>query len=313
VLDLIDYPATFRLLGQRLPPNQVAILDRLVSERIIAPTAGGRFDVTNLGAILFARQLDQFSGLRRKAIRLIFYDGTNRTKTIREQVGARGYAIGFKGFLAYLNGFLPRNEHIGQALRAEEPMFPELAIRELVANALIHQDFSLTGTGPMVEVFIDRIEITNPGVPLISPLRFIDEPPQSRNEDLASVMRRLNICEERGSGIDKVIAEVELYQLPAPDFQVTANHTRVVLQAPKTFAAMSQEERIRACYQHTVLCWVSNRFATNATVRKRFGLSEHNAAMASRIIGDTVKAELIKPADPKSTSKKFASYVPFWE
>lgn len=117
-------------------------------------------------------------------------------------------------------------------------MYPPLAIRELVANALIHQDFNLTGTGPMIEIFSDRIEITNPGVPLIDTLRFIDEPPISRNEILASLMRRLNICEERGSGIDKVIFQVEMFQLPAPDFQVTSNHTKAILYAPKDLAGM---------------------------------------------------------------------------
>lgn len=125
-------------------------------------------------------------------------------------------------------------------------------------------------------------------------------------------MRRLNICEERGSGIDKVIAEVEFFQLPAPDFQVTANHTRVTLYAPKKLSEMSQEDRIRACYQHTCLCWVTNEPMTNTTLRRRFGLEERNAAIASRIIADTMKAGLIKPSDPDSRSKKLARYVPFW-
>ncbi len=89
--------------------------------------------------------------------------------------------------------------------------YPELAIRELVANALIHQDFFISGAGPMVEIFENRIEITNPGSPLVSTARFIDTPPRSRNETLASMMRRFGICEERGSGIDKVITQVELY------------------------------------------------------------------------------------------------------
>ncbi len=89
-------------------------------------------------------------------------------------------------------------------------MFPELAIRELVANALIHQDFSVTGAGPTVEIFDDRIDITNPGEPLVDTQRFLDTPPRSRNEALASLMRRARICEERGSGIDKVVLEVEL-------------------------------------------------------------------------------------------------------
>jgi len=73
-----------------------------------------------------------------------------------------------------------------------------------VANGLIHQDFTINGTGPTIEVFPDRIEITNTGTPLIDTLHFIDQPPRSRNEALAAMMRRLNICEERGSGIEKV-------------------------------------------------------------------------------------------------------------
>ena len=91
-----------------------------------------------------------------------------------------------------------------QALRKEVKMYPELAVREL-KQCNYNQDFYETGMGPMVEIFDDRIEITNPGKPLISTLRLIDHSPKSRNERLASFMRRIGICEERGSGIDKVI------------------------------------------------------------------------------------------------------------
>jgi ATP-dependent DNA helicase RecG len=312
VLALIDYPAFFELLGQKLPENRSGILDRLLRERVIVEAGADRFDITNLGAVLFARRLDQFETLARKAVRVILYKGPHRIETIKEQTGNKGYAVGFEGLLGFLNDQLPRNEQIGQALRREVRMYPEIAIRELVANALIHQDFSLTGTGPTVEIFPDRIEITNPGTPLIDPLRFIDEPPRSRNEALASLMRRLNMCEERGSGVDKVIFQVELFQLPAPDFQVTSRHTKAVLYAPKKLDAMDQQDRIRACYQHACLCWVSNKTMTNATLRQRFGIAEANAAMASRIIRDTVEAGLIKRSDPESTSRKHARYVPFW-
>ena len=69
---------------------------------------------------------------------------------------------------------------------------------------LIHQDLSENGASVMVELYEDRIEISNPGKPFISPDRFIDAY-RSRNERLADIMRRLGICEEKGSGIDKVI------------------------------------------------------------------------------------------------------------
>ena len=167
--------------------------------------------VTNYGAILLAKRLSDFPGLGRKALRIIQYRGTSKIETLREKQSSKGYASGFEDSITYINALLPSNEIIDQALRETVPMYPELAIRELVANALIHQDFFISGAGPMVEIFENRIEITNPGSPLVSTARFIDTPPRSRNETLASMMRRFGICEERGSGIDKVITQVELY------------------------------------------------------------------------------------------------------
>jgi ATP-dependent DNA helicase RecG len=312
VLRKLDYPAYFELSGQALAPDKSSILDRLQREKLIQHRYGVRWDITGLGAILFAKKLSEFDSIARKAVRVILYKGYDRIRTIKEQVGSMGYAAGFQGLISYVNDQLPSNEEIGSAFRTEVKMYPELAIRELIANALIHQDLTVKGDGPMVEIFTDRIEITNPGQPLISTLRFIDEPPQSRNEALASFMRRMNVCEERGSGIDKVVFQVELFQLPAPDFRKTESHTKVILFAPRKLSAMDRQDKIRACYQHACLQYVSNRRMTNATLRKRFSIEEKNYAIASRIIQDPIQAEFIRAHDPESASKKYASYVPFW-
>ena len=125
-------------------------------------------------------------------------------------------------------------------------------------------------------------------------------------------MRRLNICEERGSGIDKVIFEVELFQLPAPEFIVTENHTKVVLFAHKQMSEMDPKDKVRACYQHACLQYVSNKQMTNSSLRMRFSIEERNYSTASRIIADSVKAGLVKPFDPESGSKRHARYIPFW-
>lgn len=312
VLKLLEYPKFFEMAELALPANKQGILDRLKIEQFIAERGGDHFDITNLGAILFAKQLSDFEPLARKCIRVIRYKGLNRVETVKERPGVRGYAAGFEGLIGYINDHLPRNEVIGQALRKEVPMYPELAIRELVPNALIHQDFSITGTGPMVEIFDDRLEISNPGQPLIDPLRFIDHSPRSRNEDLASAMRRLHICEERGSGIDKVVFQMEAYQLPAPDFRVDETHTRIVLFAQQKLSAMDAKDKVRACYQHACLEFVSNRQMTNTSLRKRFSITDENYSIASRIISDTLDAKLIKRHDPDSASRKHAKYVPFW-
>ena len=315
VTQLLDYPAYFSLSGQPLPDGREAILERLSGENLIVKRLDTRYDVTNLGAIVFARDLTQFPSLQRKTPRVIAYKGVNRVETIKERTGPearRGYGAGFESLISYINDQLPRNEYLGEALRREFKAYPEVAIRELVANALIHQDFFRPGEGPTVEIFDDRIEITNGGRPLIDTLRFMDEPPRSRNEGLASLMRRLSICEERGSGVDKTVSSCEFYQLPAPDFRATPEHTVATLFAPQKLSIMDSKDKMRACYQHACLRRVSNDQMTNSSLRERLGIADSNYSIASRIIADTISEGLVKPYDPTSTSKKNARYVPFW-
>jgi len=311
VLQLLNFATYFDLMKLAPPSNMTLVLDKFQQEKLIRKS-GNRFHILNLGVILFAKNLDDFEDLSRKSTRIIIYKGNSRLETIKEKIFTKGYAVGIFDAVEYINDQLPQNEEIGRVFRKEVKMFPELAIRELVVNALIHQDFSVKGAGPMIELFDDRLEITNPGVPLIDTLRFIDCSPESRNESLAKMMRRLNLCEERGSGIDKTIESIEAYQLPAPNFTKGDNFLRVVLYAYQSLRDMGRKDRIRACYQHCCLKYVNGELATNKSLRERYKVSERNYSIVSRIIGDTIKEGLIKPYDPESVSKRHASYLPFW-
>lgn len=311
VLKLLDYPIYFDLIDRPLPDGRTAILEALTADHLIEPAGGGYWNIFNLGAILLAKQLSDFDRLQRKAVRVMVYKGQGRTHTLREQTGSKGYAAGFEGLIGFINGLLPMNEIIGQALRTQVQIYPELAIRELVANALIHQDLSITGSGPMVEIFDDRMEITNPGLPLVDTDRLLDSPPRSRNEALAALMRRMGICEERGSGVDKVVFQAELYQLPAPAFEVTGDSMRSTLFAPKPLSDMAPADRVRAVYLHACLRYVERQAATNSSVRERFGIEAHNSAKASRLIKEAVEAGYLRLRDPEAPPK-LRSYVPFW-
>ncbi|MBN2326564.1 MAG: putative DNA binding domain-containing protein [Candidatus Omnitrophica bacterium] len=311
VLKLIDFPAYFDLLNIPLPEARKNILDTLEKDHLIRRGDNGRWCITNFGGILFARKLNEFQRLNRKSVRLIIYNGNSRINTIRELEGNKGYAVGFEGLIDYINALLPLNEIIRKARRENVPMYPELAIREVVANAIIHQDFNITGSGPTIEIFDERMEITNPGAPLVETQRFLDSPPRSRNEALASLMRRIGVCEERGSGIDKVVSETEYYQLPAPVFERVENNTRVILFAHKPFNRMDKSDKIRDCYLHACLKYVSRDFMTNSSLRERFGIEKKNSAVASRIIKNTQKEEVIRLYDPE-VKGKYSKYVPFW-
>lgn len=309
--NILAYATYFRLLNQPIPENHNNILDFLADDDIIRQTQNGLWDITNLGAILFANKLSNFKHLSRKSVRVIQYKGNNKLETIRELTGNKGYAIGYEGIIDTLKLLLPTNEVIGQAIRREVPMYPELALRELIANMLIHQDFHFTGTSPMIEIFEHRIEITNPGSSLIAVERLMDKPPRSRNEGLASLMRRMGICEERGSGIDKVVAQTEIYQLPAPLFEMSEDYTKATLFAYRHFKDLDKDEKVRACYLHSVLKYLGQEPMNNTTVRERFGISVENSAMVSRVIKQSVEAGVIKPYDPTAGTKAMR-YVPFW-
>lgn len=208
MLKLLDFDRCFRLLQIPLPTDQQGILGKLADETLIVPKPGSRFDVTNLGAILFATDLNQFERLGRKAVRIIKYKGDGRTNTEREWRDApaqMGYAVAFEA--------------------------------------------------------------------------------------------------------------VEAFQLPAPDFTAITTtqpgFTKATLFAPRRLNDMDSNERIRACYQHACLCFVTGSRMTNSSMRQRFGIEERNAAKASRIIAEALDANLIKPFDPDQ-GKKYASYLPFW-
>ncbi|WP_340313470.1 ATP-binding protein [Rhizorhabdus argentea] len=311
VLKLLDYPKYFSLTDQPLPDGKAAILERLEADHLVAKDVGGGWNITNLGAILFANDINQFDvSLARKAVRFVAYAGKGKADTVTHRHdGRRGYASGFEGLVGFINGLLPANEYIGAALREKRPLFPEIAIRELVANALIHQDMTISGAGPQVELFADRIEITNPGRSLLPPDRMIDLPPRSRNEMLASLMRRMGICEEQGSGLDKVVTSIEVYQLPPLKLQSEAESTQAILYGPRSFAEMSRSERVQACYQHAVLKWLHGEKMRNVTLCERLGIDKRNAAQVSQVLNAAMKERLIKVADPEHPK---SGYWPWW-
>lgn len=310
VVNWLDTQSFFELLKLPYPTDRNGVLDRLLQERLL-DVAGNGFTIRRLGAVLLAKRLEDFPDLARKAPRVVVYSGNSKLETRLDQTGTKGYAVGFQGLVHFVMGQLPQNEVIVDALRQEVQLLPEITIRELVANALIHQDFKMRGASVMIEIYANRVEISNPGEPIVPVERFIDGY-QSRNERLADLMRRMGICEEKSSGIDKVVAAAEAYQLPAPDFRVGHQRTSVTVFGPKPFDSMDRDDRIRACYQHCALRWVMHERMTNQSLRERFHLPESKNVVVSQIITACVEAGKIKPDEKVGASRKFARYLPYW-
>lgn len=314
IITLLEYDKILELLGKPVPSKIEEIMKWMVDEKMLVDVDGKGYYITNFGAIAAAKDLNKFDGLARKSVRLIKYEGKNKAGASKEYPGRKGYAVGFESLITFVQGLLQDSEIIKNALRVETSIYPEKALRELIANILIHQDFNIRGTGPMIEIFEDRIVFSNPGKLLPSKKidRLIRTTPESRNEILASAFRRYNICEERGSGFEKAVIAIELYGLPPLKFEELENSFKVTMYAPKKYAEMTNEERIEACYQHSIIEYFGNGGFNNTSLRKRFGMHEKQASQISLLIKEAMDAGKIKAKDPENVSKKFSLYVPYW-
>lgn len=309
-IQLLDFSVYFDLKNEPVPSDMDGIAYYLVQEGVIAKQDNGMYAVTNLGAILFAKKLSEFARLERKAVRVVQYKDNSRIEMLKEYVGNKGYAVGFDGLLNFIEALLPSSEPIEGATRVKLLAYPPIALREAIANALIHQDFSISGTGVVVEIFESRIEITNPGVPLVEIARIVDNPPKSRNEKLAALMRRLRMCEELGTGWDKIITFCELQQLPTPNIKIYEENTKVVLYSRKNFFDLSTDDKLWGCYMHACIKYINGEFLTNSSLRERFGLEEPSSASISRLIKDALGKKLIKKLE--DTAPRYTKYIPFW-
>jgi ATP-dependent DNA helicase RecG len=309
VQELLDCLSYFKLTGEEAPTGQAETLRKLEKLGAVRKNMEGSYDILNLGAVLLASDVDSFPSIKGKAVRVIKYKGLVKGKSEPEQEGTKGYAVGFSGLVKYIMQ-RSTDEIIKEGVRRNVPLCPEEAVREVVANALIHQDFTNSGSGPVVEIYSNRIEVTNPGNSLIEPDRMIDER-RSRNEKLAAAMRTLGLCEERGGGLDRTLIALENAHLPAPKFIPSKDSMRVVLFGFTPFKKMTKVDKQRACFFHCIIRWISHDYMSNASLRKRFDLPQEEYQAVSSVITAEVKANRIVPADPKQ-GKKNARYVPYW-
>ncbi|WP_332794324.1 ATP-binding protein [Sphingomonas sp. RB3P16] len=310
VIDQLDTQAFFELMQVPYPTTRDGVIERLLGERLIDRRSGG-FTIRRLGALLLAKRLNSFPDVRRKAMRVIVYAGDSKLDTKLDEIASRGIAVGFAALIDFVMAQLPQNEVVAHALRERVTLVPEVVVRELAANALVHQDFAITGASPTIEIYANRVEFSNPGKPGVATDRFIDDY-RSRNDRLADLMRRMRICEEKGSGVDRVVHNAEAFQLPAPLFRENVERTVVSIFGVRPFEDMDRDDRVRACYQHCSLRWVTDQRMTNQSLRERFNLPDSRASVSSQIIAATIEQGLIKLDEAVGASRKYARYLPYW-
>lgn len=306
---LFAYKQLLRALGHNMEPK--AAFSYMSDAGWIKSDLQGRFEVTALLAIAGALHLNHFPSLLDKGTRVLVYKGKDKLDAISDIEGDKGHLVTFVSLLQHIMARIPSRERMVHGVRETVYDVPEISVREFLANMLVHQDFTQTGTRPMVEIFKDKVRFTNPGEPLISVDRFIAAPSKTRNPKFAKLMRDAGFCEQRGSGIDRAIREIEKEALPPPLIEAIEGSTVVTAFMPRKFADMTPEERVRACFQHACLRYEHGDPMSNGSLRDRFGLSAKQYPQVSLVIKEAIEAGRIRPL-AEDQGNRNAKYVPFY-
>lgn len=314
VSELIDIKHFFELMGSRMPSSLEASLPFIEEQDLVRRQDNGRYTLTNLGALLMARRMSDFPGLRKRALRVIRFAGKGNFDILDDRTFDEGYAIALPNAEEYINSSIPAQEVAEGAFRRIRRAYPQAAVRELLSNAVIHQDLAVATSGPLVCIFENRVEFSNPGASLVPPDRVLNAFPRTRNGALVNLLRQMDLCEEGGTGWDRAVAACEDAHMLAPKMESAEElGTRVTLYAGSGYDRMTKRERMDAAYWHACLLYAQGEAMSNQSLRERFGLAseKRNLVAISRLLRECCDEGLIKEED-EEVGARYRRYVPSW-
>ncbi|MDI6793245.1 MAG: ATP-binding protein [bacterium] len=199
---------------------------------------------TFLGIILFGREdafgLNEFDYSHIKVAR---YKGMDRREILSSQIFEPPLGLKIDKIIEYTLGELPMTQRLEGATRKQAPLLPAFAVREAIINAIVHRDYSLRGSSVQVDIFDDRLEIVSPGVlPGNLSIELLGQGiSEIRNRSLVRIFRHAGFMEEFGSGIARMIQEMDMAGKPNPEFLEKGAFFCVTLRMKPQLAVDLQE------------------------------------------------------------------------
>lgn len=184
---------------------------------------------SNGAVLLFADHYREF--FPDAIIRLGRFLGIDKSQILDQQDLEIPISKALEPIIVFIRRHTSLAAEIGEMRRKDIPQYPPAVVREAVINALLHTDYSIKGSSIQVAIFDDRIEITNPGC-LPFGLSFeaaLSGISQLRNRVIGRVFRELNLIEQWGSGLGRMINICEQQGISLPKFEELGNFFRTTL------------------------------------------------------------------------------------
>jgi ATP-dependent DNA helicase RecG len=187
---------------------------------------------TVAGMLLFGRNPQQF--LRSAEVICVRYAGEEMgDEFVRQDIGGTlGDQI--RQAEAFVVSNVRRGVKIRGLQREDTAEYRIAVVREAIVNAIAHRDYAVRGEGIRLLMFNNRLEVYSPGrLPGHVTLDNLVDERYSRNESVVSVLSDMGYIERLGYGIDRMIATMREYGLPAPSFEETPAGFKVTLQSAR--------------------------------------------------------------------------------
>ena len=205
-------------ISQAISPDQI-----IHNLKLLLPDGS----MKNGGALFFGEKPEQF--LETAVIRCVSFEGENKTNIVDDKTYGGPLIRQYEQAMLWLKGKLDvRYEIIGGGPRIEHWEIPQTAFKEAIINALSHRDYYDKGAKINIELFDNRVEISNPGglTSAISKSEFGTKS-HSRNPLIFGLFVRMHMVEQVGSGIGRMKDEMKAVKLPAPEFKMDGLFTVV--------------------------------------------------------------------------------------
>ena len=191
-----------------------------------AERSGGRLVFRNAGVLFFAREVRRF--FNQAYVTCLLFRGTDKLHVLDRKDFAGGVAADIEDSLRFIERNTRLAYRIEKLQREEIPEYPPAALREAITNAVMHRDWFYEGANVFVEIFADRIEVSNlGGLPTGMLPSDLGRKSVRRNPLVADLLHRIEFIEKAGTGIRRIRQAVRQHGSPAPVFESTGFFTAI--------------------------------------------------------------------------------------
>jgi len=250
--------------------------------------------ITSQAGDMFTNLAELFSDQCRHTVKIAVFSDDNNTKFIDSKEFKGSIFKQLEDTFAYLRLCNKNSAEINGLKRIEHPDYPEEAVREALLNALVHRDYSFSGS-IIINVNNKETEFISLGglLPGLSPEDIKNGISQPRNKNLAEAFHRLHLIEAYGTGIRRIY---DLYKnCPVqPRIDITENSFKMVLPNMNTAAEPNTQVADKINQQHRIILEyiAENRNITEEEIQKLLGVKRTRAYTVSKELCDM---KLIKP------------------